>query len=263
MIIALGESVVVIGVGAAGLDLDAGLVVVALLVLALSAALWWLYFSDEGRVERALAEAPAEQHPYLAVEGFGLWHLGLLLGVVALAAGLKKATGAPYDPLDGWIATELACGVALFAASDVGLQEDAWVPRGGLRLVAAALALVTIPLGTETRAIWQVGALAAIVSVAIAAEEAPLGGGGSAVAPSRLNSAGCGRRRTTSTSFSRFQSIQVRISSSENTSPAWNSWSASSASRASDSDGAAGPGGVSCAIDLRDDRPTPLLAGSP
>jgi len=55
VIIALGESVVVIGVGAAGLDLDAGLVVVALLSLALSATLWWLYFSDEGRVERALA----------------------------------------------------------------------------------------------------------------------------------------------------------------------------------------------------------------
>jgi len=177
VIIALGESVVVVGVGAAGLDLDVGLVLVALLSLALSATLWWLYFSDEGRVERALAEAPAERRPYLAVEGFGLWHLGLLLGVVALAAGLKKATGAPYDPLDGWIATELAFGVALFAASDVGFRRTLGIPRGGVRLVAAALAVLTIPLGTETRAIWQVGALAAIVSVAIAAEGSRRGRG--------------------------------------------------------------------------------------
>ena len=44
MIVALGESVVVIGAGAAGLELDAGLVLAALLSLALSAALWWLYF---------------------------------------------------------------------------------------------------------------------------------------------------------------------------------------------------------------------------
>src|SRR4029453_12354341 len=165
-LIAVGGGVVVMGVGAAGLELDVGLVVVALLSLALSATLWWLYFSDEGRVERALAEAPAERRPYIAVEGFGLWHLGLLLGVVAVAAGLKKAIGAPYDPLDGWIATELACGVALFAASDVGFRRTLGIPRGGMRLVAAALALVTIPLGTEAKAIWQVGVLAAIVSVA-------------------------------------------------------------------------------------------------
>jgi len=170
VIIALGESVVVIGVAAAGLELDAGLVVVALLSLALSASLWWLYFSDEGSVELALADAPAERRPYVAVEGFGLWHLGLLLGVVALAAGLKKAIGAPYDPLDGWIAAELAFGVALFVASDVGFRRTLGIPRGGLRLVAAVLALATIPLGTEAKAIWQVGALAAIVCLAIAAE---------------------------------------------------------------------------------------------
>ena len=47
IIIALGESIVVIGAGASGLDVDAGLLLVALLSLALSAGLWWLYFSDE------------------------------------------------------------------------------------------------------------------------------------------------------------------------------------------------------------------------
>jgi low temperature requirement protein LtrA len=54
VIVALGESVVVIGVGAANEVLDAQLVFVAVLALALSASLWWTYFSDEGRIERAL-----------------------------------------------------------------------------------------------------------------------------------------------------------------------------------------------------------------
>ena len=53
IIIALGESIVVIGVGADGLELDAGLVLAALLALALNAALWWVYFSDEAAVEEA------------------------------------------------------------------------------------------------------------------------------------------------------------------------------------------------------------------
>ena len=54
VIVALGESIVVIGTGAAGLALDPGLVLVALLSLSLSAALWRIYFSDEEAVERAL-----------------------------------------------------------------------------------------------------------------------------------------------------------------------------------------------------------------
>ena len=106
----------------------------------------------------------------LALHGFGYWHYGLLLGVVAFAAGLKKAIGDPYDPLDGWIASELAAGVALFLACDVGFRRTLDVPRGGTRLVAAAAALATIPIGTELAAAPQVGALAAILVVALAVE---------------------------------------------------------------------------------------------
>ena len=69
--------------------------------------------------------------------------------MIALAAGLKKAVGAPYDPLDAWIAGELAVGVALFLACDVGFRRTLGIPGGGVRLAAAAAALATIPLGTE------------------------------------------------------------------------------------------------------------------
>ena len=170
VIVALGESVVVIGAGAAELELDAGLILVALLSLALSAALWWTYFGDERPVERALDAMPPEQRPVVAIVGFGYWHFGVLLGVVALAAGLKKAIGDPYDPLAGWIAGELAVGVALFLACDVGFRRTLGIPRGGIRLAAAAAAVATIPLGTELSAATQVGALAAIAGVALAVE---------------------------------------------------------------------------------------------
>jgi low temperature requirement protein LtrA len=190
VIVALGESVVVIGVGAAGLELDAGLVLAALLSLALSAALWWLYFSDEAEVERAMHDAPPERRPHLALVGFGYWHYGLLLGVVAVAAGLKKAIGDPYDPLDSWIASELAVGVAVFIACDVGFRRTLRIPRSGTRLVAAALALATIPLGTELAATAQLAALVAVVAAAataagLPADTRPLDGsiGGEGVQP--------------------------------------------------------------------------------
>jgi low temperature requirement protein LtrA len=144
-------------------------VLVALLSLGLTAALWWTYFSDEGAIENALHAAPPEQRPRLAVVGYGYWHIGVLLGVVALAAGLKKAVGDPYDPLDGWIAGELAVGVALFLACDVGFRRTLGIPGGGLRVSAAVAALATVPIGTELAAVAQVGTLAAVVVLCLAA----------------------------------------------------------------------------------------------
>ena len=170
MIVALGESVVVIGAGGGQRGARCAADFVAALALALTASLWWTYFSDEGRVERALAEAPAERRNTLALVAFGYWHYGLILGIVSVAAGLKKAVGAPYDPLDGWIAAELATGVLLFLACDVGFRRTLGLGRSGARLAAAAAALATIPLGTEVAAAAEVGALAAIVAGALLLE---------------------------------------------------------------------------------------------
>ena len=169
IIVALGESIVVIGAGAAGDAVDLGLVVVALLALALSASLWWLYFSDEDAAERAMQRAAPERRPHLALVGFGYWHYGLLLGVIAVAAGLKKAIGDPYDPLEGWVAAELAVGVALFVACDVGFRRTLGIRHGGVRLVAAALALATIPIGLLI-ATAQIAALTLLVAVALVLE---------------------------------------------------------------------------------------------
>ena len=42
--------------------------------------------------------APPERRPQLAVTGFGYWHYGILLAIVAVAAGLKKAIAHPLRP---------------------------------------------------------------------------------------------------------------------------------------------------------------------
>jgi low temperature requirement protein LtrA len=173
VIVALGESVVVIGVGAAGLELDAGLVLVALLSLALSASLWWTYFSDEGTVERVLEAAPPGRRSTLALLAFGYWHYGLVLGIVAVAAGLKKAIGDPYDPLGWWIAVELAAGVLLFLACDVGFRRTLGIAGGGVRVCAAAVAAPTIVIGAELSAAAQIGVLAAIIAGALVLEGLP------------------------------------------------------------------------------------------
>ncbi len=170
IIVALGESIVVVGAGAAGVPLDLRLVVVALLSLALSAALWWLYFRDEDAVEHAMQAASDIRRARLALVGFGYWHYGLLLGVVAVAAGLKKAVGDPYDPLAGWIGLELGVGVSLFTACTVGFRTTLGIGVSRSRLVAAATALATIPIGTEWSATGQLAVLTAIVFGALLVE---------------------------------------------------------------------------------------------
>lgn len=83
---------------------------------------------------------------------------------------MKKAVGDPYDPLGTWIGAELAVGVALFAACTVGFRGTLGLGVSRVRLLAAAAAVVTIPLGTEWSAAAQLAALTLVVSAALVIE---------------------------------------------------------------------------------------------
>src|ERR687898_3073917 len=98
VIVALGESIVVLGAGAGGAEVGLELGLIAILGLALSAALWWTYFSHEEAIERAMADAAAAERPRLAIL-FGYVHILLLFGIVLVATGLKKAIPEPLDSL--------------------------------------------------------------------------------------------------------------------------------------------------------------------
>lgn len=184
VIVALGESVVVIGAGAGGLRLDAELAFAALLSLALSATLWWHYFDDGAGVERAMHDAPPERRPLLALSGFGYWHYGLLLGVVKFAAGLKKALASAYVPLEPWVAGELAVGTALLLASDEGFRRSLGLAASRAGDAAPAAALATIPAGSEIGAAPQLALLAAAVAGAIVADRLAHSGQAPSGAPS-------------------------------------------------------------------------------
>jgi low temperature requirement protein LtrA len=172
VIVAIGESVVAGGIGAAGLAVDAELMLAVVLGLLLSAGLWWAYFGadDDEQAERALAEAPARRQPWIALEGFGVAHYFLLLGIVLAAAGIKEAIGHAYDPLETADALVLGGGVALFLAADVGFRRVLGLGRSLHRALAALLALATIPLGSELAAVAQLAALVVVLAGALAGE---------------------------------------------------------------------------------------------
>jgi low temperature requirement protein LtrA len=171
VIVAIGESVVAVGIGAADLPVDGALVAGAVLGLALTAALWWSYFGgDEDAAERALEAAPAQRRPRLALEAFGYCHGPILLGVVLIAAALKHATGHPFDALDRPWALALGGGAAVFLGGEALLRRTLAIGGDRERALAAVVALLTIPIGTALASAGQVVALLAIfVAMLVAA----------------------------------------------------------------------------------------------
>ncbi len=91
IIIALGESIVAIGIGA-GVAVDAGVVAAATLGIAGAAALWWLYFDVVALVaERSLAGLPAgRERNERGRDSYSYLHFPMVAGIVLLALGLKK-----------------------------------------------------------------------------------------------------------------------------------------------------------------------------
>jgi low temperature requirement protein LtrA len=172
VIVAIGESIVAIGIGAAGLPVDLALVGLAVIGLALSACLWWAYFGSGGdeEAERALADAPAAARPRMALGAYGLPHMAILLGIVAIAAAEKHAIGHASRTLPTAQALYLAGGLAAFLAGDVAFRRALRIGRTRVRAAAGVLALVTVPLGLEVSAAAQLLALVVLLAVALSAE---------------------------------------------------------------------------------------------
>jgi low temperature requirement protein LtrA len=171
VLIAIGESVVAVGIGLGAIDLPAGRIVAALLGLALTAALWWLYFDgDDTRAEATLEVAPAERKPWIALNAFGYAFVPILGGIVLFAAGLKLAVVRYDEPSTASAAVFLAAGVAIYLA---GLALFRWlidVHRVAVRLFMAILALMTTFIGLATTPVIQLAALVLIVVAGTIAE---------------------------------------------------------------------------------------------
>ena len=91
VIIALGESIVAVGVGAEGLELGAGVVLAAVLGVAVAAGLWWAYFDHVAlAAERNMARARGHERAVRARDSYGYLHLPMVAGVVLVALGVKK-----------------------------------------------------------------------------------------------------------------------------------------------------------------------------
>lgn len=160
VLIALGESIVAIGIGA-GDHVDLPIVAAVVLGVGAVSAMWWSYFDVTALVMRdRLEEAtPGRQQNELARDGWSYLHFVMIAGIVLFAFGLKKSLGHLGDPLHAVPATALCCGAAAYYLGHVALR---WRMA---RSFARARSATALTLAATTLLAVHVPAMAALAVV--------------------------------------------------------------------------------------------------
>jgi low temperature requirement protein LtrA len=172
VIIALGESIVAIGIGAAGIELSPTVVIAAVLGLVLACALWWAYFDVVAVVARKkLMEARGHERARLARDSFSYLHLPMFAGIVLVALGAKKALAHVDAPLETVPAFALCTGVALYLLSHDAIRYRSVGSVNPRRVLAAVACAALMPVATRVDGVVSL-ALVAGVCVALIAYEA-------------------------------------------------------------------------------------------
>jgi low temperature requirement protein LtrA len=149
VILALGESILGIGTGAATEPISVAILVGVILSMLICIALWWAYFTRlSGEAEHALLAVPAAARGRTATEAYTYLHLLLVGGIVLAALGLEVAMAhidSP-DPLGLFGAAALAGGAACYLAGTAAFARRLLGTWNAVRLAIAAVFVAAAPL---------------------------------------------------------------------------------------------------------------------
>ncbi|WP_212987972.1 low temperature requirement protein A [Actinoplanes auranticolor] len=173
IILALGESVVAIGVGAAGQPVSVSLLVAAVLGVGVAVGLWWLYFDvASSAAERRLLREQGRARVRLAVDAYTYGHFPLVAGIVLTALGIEGvvAHAGDTEPLGTWYALPLLGGAALHLGGHLlvayRMHAVLWAPR----LAAAVVLLAAVPVAAALPPMAGLAGLVAVLTVLAAVE---------------------------------------------------------------------------------------------
>jgi low temperature requirement protein LtrA len=174
VIIALGESIVAIGVGAQGLPLSWPVVVAATLALTVLVSLWWMYFDVVALVaERRFAAARGAERVAIARDSYSYLHFPMVAGIVFLALGMKKVLGYVADSehggwldgkgLHGMPLWSLYGGVVVYLAAHVAFRLRNIGSLNRQRVALAVLLMALVPAVGHLSPMGQLAVLAGLV----------------------------------------------------------------------------------------------------
>jgi low temperature requirement protein LtrA len=154
VIIALGESIVALGVGASSTPLTERVVVGSLLGIAVAAALWWAYFDVVALVaERRLRAAKPRERVLIARDSYTYLHLPMVAGIVLFAIGVERTLVHLDAHLSAVSATALCGGLALYLLALSAFKRRNIGSFNYQRLLVAAILLALIPAARSVPAL--------------------------------------------------------------------------------------------------------------
>jgi low temperature requirement protein LtrA len=179
IIVALGESIVAIGVGVAKEPISWVIIAASVLGLLLASALWWAYFDVSALLgEHALASEPAETRARLGRNAYSYTHMPLILGIILVAFGMKEVLlyvsdsshHSLTDPLPTVALAALAGGVVIYLLGHVIFKWLTAHTVSVVRLAAAGVLLAVTPLVAGLPALVQLAIVAFLVTCAVLIE---------------------------------------------------------------------------------------------
>jgi low temperature requirement protein LtrA len=170
ILIALGESLIAIGVGA-GFELTVGVIVAAALGIVVVSALWWLYFDVAAILaRRRLMQATGVDQARLALHSYTYLHLPMVAGIVLFALGLKTTLDHVGETLETVPAVALCGGAALYLLGHIAFLFRATEYLFRRRTAGAIVLLALIPVALATPALAALALVAAVCSLIVAYE---------------------------------------------------------------------------------------------
>jgi len=181
VLIALGESIVAIGVGVAELPVSLPVVVATAASIALSITLWWLYFDVLALVlEHRLTSQEGVAQTRLARDTFTYLHFPIVAAVLGMSVGVKKVFAHVGDPaapglgdaVHGLPALLLAGGPAVYlvALSALYRRSTGSFARGHLLTALALAGLAALDAAVGVPALVHLTAVAGLLAVLVLVE---------------------------------------------------------------------------------------------
>jgi low temperature requirement protein LtrA len=171
LIIALGESIVAIGVGAEAVGVAQAVAVAAVNGVA-GAAMWWLYFDVVALVAaRRLHNAePGRERNEVARDSYSYLHFPMVAGIVLVALGLKKTLGDTGHELKLVPAVAMLGGTSLYLLAHVAFRWRNIHTLNRQRLVVGVTLPILVLLALEIPALATLAILAGVLCGLVAYE---------------------------------------------------------------------------------------------
>jgi low temperature requirement protein LtrA len=163
VIIAIGESLIAIGLGARSTGIGTGVIVAAVLGLVVITSFWLAYFDFFPiRGQQMLADRSGAQRTALARDAYTYLHLPMVAGIVLFAFAMKTTLAHVGDELDTIPALGLCGGPSLYLLAYVVLRLRVSRTLGRGRLVAAVACALLFPIAVVVPALVALVLVAAV-----------------------------------------------------------------------------------------------------